>query len=104
MSVDSGKVVFLKAILKPFKLLLNDVNEFRIKTKRDINLSPQTIVIENHIRNLTGLIYGISISDGVVNNFVINIPISGQTEETKITAFLNKIVPVGRNYSLNFYI
>ncbi len=66
--------------------------------------SAQTIVIERHIEQLTGIRYGIFVSDEAAPNlFSINVPVAGQTKEKEITQFLQKIVPAGRKHQLIFY-
>ncbi len=102
--VDSGKVNYLKSILTPFKLLLNDIKEFRLSTQTKINLTAEVIVVENHLKNLSGVQLGVYLSDSVQSNiFVVNIPVAGQPNENEIKSFLSKIIPAGRKYTLNFY-
>lgn len=100
----SGQVNYLKAVLAPFKLLLQDFNAFIKGAKSKVNLSAQVVVIEYHIEQLTGIRYGIFVSDGAVpNHFSVNLPIAAQTKEKQITQFLQKTVPAGRNYQLIYY-
>lgn len=102
--VISGKVLFLRAVLAPFKHLLNELNLFRSQSKTKINLTAQTIVIVNHVRSITGLLYGVYIVDlQQANQFELNLPISAQNKEYEIRQFLNKVLPAGRLYTLNFY-
>ncbi len=101
---DSGQMNYLKALLKPVKLLLQDFNAFRKAAKSKVNLSAQTMAIEHHIEQLTGIRYGIFLlDDPAPNHFSVNVPVAGQTKEKEITQFLQKIVPAGRKYQLIFY-
>ncbi len=101
---DSGYFNYLQAILKPFEAILNDFKAFGKEIKTNVNLSAQTIVVENHIEELTGIRIGISVSDGSESSsFSINIPIAGQSHQREIIQFLQKIVPMGRKCELIFY-
>ncbi len=101
---DSGQMNYLKTLLLPFKILLNDFHAFRKQVVKNINLTAQTLVIENHIKEITGISYGIFIQDGnQVNHFTVNVPLSVQAKEKDILQFLRNIVPAGRNYELLFY-
>ncbi len=102
--IDSGKVNYLKSILAPFKLLLNDIIDFYQTTQTKINLTAEVIVVENHLKTLSGVQLGVYLSDSAQPNiFFVNIPVIGQINENKIKSFLNKVVPAGRIYTLNFY-
>ena len=104
IETDSGETYFLKSVVAPFKLILQDFYQFQNLTKQNINLSGQTMVIEHHIEQLTGIRYGIFILDEPqVNHFSVNVPVSGQSKEKQINQFLQKIVPIGRRYQLKFY-
>ncbi len=101
---DSGQMNYLKATLKPFKLLLQDFHAFRKQAKSKVNLSAQVVVIEHHIEQLTGIRYGIFVSnEAAPNHFSVNVPIAGQTKEKEIIQFLQKVVPAGRKHQLIFY-
>lgn len=101
---NSGKVEFLNSISEPFKQLLNDFQIFRKDAKSRINLTAQPVVIENHIRTITGLSYGVFVSDtGQTNYFSVNVPISAQGFENDIKQFLGRVTPIGRKHTLNFY-
>ncbi len=101
---NSGQMNYLKAVLKPFKLLLQDFHTFREQAKSKVNLSAQVVVIEHHIEQLTGIRYGIFVSDeAALNHFSVNVPVAGQTKEKEIIQFLQKVVPAGRKHQLIFY-
>ncbi len=101
---DSGEFNYLKSVLIPFKLLLDDFHAFRKQVVKNINLTSQTIIIEDHIKKITGISYGIFIQDGnQINYFKVNVPLLGQSKEKEIIQFLRKIVPAGRKYELLFY-
>ena len=100
----SGQLNYLKAVLAPFALLLEDFNAFRKGAKSKVNLSAQTMVIEHHIEQLTEMSYDIFVTDGTVpNHFSVNLPIVAQTKEKQIIQFLQKTVPAGRNYQIIYY-
>lgn len=104
LNENSGKVEFLNSISEPFKQLLNDFQIFRKDAKSRINLTAQPVVIENHIRTITGLSYGVFVSDtGQTNYFSVNVPISAQGFENDIKQFLARVTPIGRKHTLNFY-
>ncbi len=100
---DSPKVDFLHVILTPFKHLLNDFEIFRNESELNINLTAQVMVVENHIRNITGESYGVYVADTAINQFSVNVPATSTNKENEIRQFLNKVIPLGRNYTINFY-
>jgi len=101
---DSGKTKFLKALLKPFKLLLNDFHFFRTNIKTKINLTAETIIVENHLKIITGISYGISLPDGILSGqFSVLIPAIVSNKEPEIKSFLEQIVPAGCKYQIIFY-
>ena len=101
---ESGQYKFLKTVCKPFKSILNDFKLFRKETELKINLSPETIVIENHLMEITGVRTGIFLIEVAAdNNFSVNIPLAGQPKENEVKQFLNRIVPIGRKFTLIFY-
>lgn len=99
----TGKFLFLKSVTEPFKYILNQIQSFRFESRTKINLTGQTIVVENHIREITGEIYGVYIADGQVNQFELYVPSSASSFEPEIIQFLNKVIPAGRIYTINFY-
>ncbi len=101
---ESGKYLFLKSISKPFNWILNSLIEFRSNTKTKINLTAEVIILENKLKEITGLTYGIYISDTITANiFEVHIPISAQIYRIEIQEFLNKVIPTGRIYSIIYY-
>ncbi len=100
---ETGKFFFIKAILKPFDSLLSEFKDFRKSTKSKINLTPQVMVMEHHIKNITSLDYGVYISDVAIGHFKVNVPDTAIAHENEILIFLNNITPIGRRYELNFY-
>jgi hypothetical protein len=101
---DSGKFKILKVLLTPFNLLINDFNAYRYNALSEINLSAQTYVIEHYLMKITNINYGIYLSDTTSPNvFKVNIPISVISHRYEISSFLNKIIPAGRKYTINYY-
>lgn len=98
------RLSFLIVLLTPFKSILNDFENFRTEAKSRVNLTAQTIVIEHHIKEITGLNYGVFINQTtIVNQFKVNVPIGSISFKNEIELFLKKIIPAGRNYELIFY-
>ena len=98
------KIAILKAILKPFKELLNDIDTFRTDAISRVNLSAQTIVIEHHLKKITGEKYGVYVSDELpALNFSVNVPNNANGFQAEIESFLKQVTPIGRVYTLNFY-
>ncbi len=98
------KVAFFTAILTPFAWVLNSFKMVRKETKNKLNLSSQVMVIEQHVRNITNLPYGIEVIDSTrPGTFLVRIPVAGMTHEENVKIFLNKTIPSGRNYRLVFY-
>ena len=102
--IYSAKFLFLKTVATPFKFILNALIEFRISSYKKVNLTAQSIVIENHVRGITGLLYGVYIVDSITpGHFELNVPVGSMNHQNEITQFLQKVVPAGRIYSINFY-
>ena len=99
-----ARFLFIITLLAPFKRVMNDFTVFRKQTRLESNLSAQTIVVEYKIKQLTGLNYGVFISQtNTVNEFRVNIPVSAIGQKAKISFFLKKTIPAGRKYDLIFY-
>ena len=99
-----ARLMYMKAILKPFAVIIQDFTSFRTASKSAINLTPQTMIIEHHLKKITGISYGIFIADtSLPNHFKIHIPSGEQNHLNEITVFLKKIIPAGRKYELIFY-
>lgn len=99
----TGKFYFLKAITKPFQAIFEDFKEFRKETNSKINLNAQVGIIEQHIKKITGAVYGVYVSDHLYNQFIVNIPIAYISHKDEIVSFLTKVTPLGRRFNLNFY-
>ena len=101
---ESGQFRFLQTIFKPFKTTLTDFKVFRKQSTTKINLTPETMIVENHLAVITGVGYGISITDDTaLNNFIVNVPNSALSFENEIKQFMNRITPLGRKFTINFY-
>jgi hypothetical protein len=99
-----ARLTFAIVLLAPFKSILLDFAGFRSRAKLNVNLTAQTIVIEHYIKQMTHLNYGVYISQTtVVNEFKVNVPITGILYKNEIQIFLKKIIPAGRKYELIFY-
>ena len=99
-----AKLSFAIALLAPLFNLLEDFQQFRTSAELRVNLSAQTIVIEHHIRAITGLNYGVYITQtSIVNQFKVNVPIGSINYRHEIALFLNKIIPAGKDYEILFY-
>lgn len=99
----SGKFYFIRSITFPFRSLLNEFKVFRQETNAKINLNAQVMVIEHHIKQITGAVYGVYVTDHLDNQFKVNIPELYVEHKDEIQSFLKKVTPLGRKYSLNFY-
>lgn len=99
-----ARLTFTIVLLGPFKSILIDFANFRNRTKLNVNLSAQTIVVEHHIKQITGLTYGIFITQTtVVNEFKVNVPAAAVEHKNSIMIFLKKTIPAGKKYELIFY-
>lgn len=100
-----GKLLLLKSLFKPVSILLQEFEDFRESSRKLVNITPQTMVIEYRLRVITGIWYGIYISESptIKNHFTVNIPASGQASGNEIKVFLKQTVPAGRKYTINFY-
>lgn len=95
---------YVLALLAPLKSINSEFEQFKSDTLMRVNLTAQTIVVEHHIRNITGLTYGVFINQTlIINQFVVNVPIGSIGHQNEIKIFLNKVIPAGRNYTLIFY-
>lgn len=99
----SKKLQFFTTVLIPFNHILSDFKIFRKETKSRVNLSSQVIIIEEHVKNITGIKSGVDIIDGEQKNeFILKLPAAGMLYEKKIRLFLKKKVPTGITYELIF--
>ncbi len=100
---EQGKFYFLKAVMSPIKSLLNDFKLFRASSKAKVNLNAQVMVIEHHVKTITGAIYGVYVTDHLDNQFKVNVPVAHIAHSDAINSFLKKVTPLGRKYTINFY-
>jgi len=102
---NSYRLTFLRAFCEPAKLIYDELVSFQRSVKEEINLSPQTLVIEDYLNRKVGSpLKEVYLTDGEkAGEYVVNYPISRDYEETLSVLLNTKFKIAGRRFIFNKY-